>query len=55
MSRFALPEPVDAAICMQDSQGHLLTNEQILSHLGAVARAVRAGGLYIFDRFIPSS
>jgi len=55
MSRFTLPEPVDAAICMQDSQGHLLTNEQILSHFEAVAHAVRPGGLYIFDRFIPSS
>src|SRR5262245_52283892 len=27
MTRFRLPEPLDAAICMQDSQGHLLTNE----------------------------
>jgi SAM-dependent methyltransferase len=55
MTSFRLPAPVDAAICMQDSQGHLLTNAQILSHFRAVARALRPGGLYVFDRFIPSS
>jgi SAM-dependent methyltransferase len=55
MRRFTLPAPVDAAICMQDSQGHLLTNGEILDHLRAVARALRPGGLYVFDRFIPSS
>src|SRR5256886_446605 len=46
MTDFRLERPVDAAICMQDSQGHLLTNEQLLAHLRAVARAVRRGGLY---------
>ncbi|MGH7414188.1 MAG: class I SAM-dependent DNA methyltransferase, partial [Candidatus Rokuibacteriota bacterium] len=30
MTRFRLRRPVDAAICMQDSQGHLLTNEALL-------------------------
>jgi SAM-dependent methyltransferase len=55
MADFRLPAPVDAAICMQDSQGHLLTNEQLLAHLRCVARAVRRGGLYIFDRYLASS
>ena len=55
MTRFRLPRPVDAAICMQDSQGHLLTNDQLLAHLRAVARNVRRGGLYIFDRYMASS
>src|SRR5438477_2581835 len=55
MTRFRLPTAVDAAICMQDSQGHLLTNEALLAHLRAVARAVRKGGLYIFDRYMCSS
>lgn len=55
MTRFALPAPVDAAICLQDSQGHLLTNEAIIDHLHAVARTLRPGGLYVFDRYIASS
>jgi SAM-dependent methyltransferase len=55
MTSFALPARVDAAICMQDSQGHLLTNQEILKHLRSVANALRPGGLYIFDRYIPSS
>jgi SAM-dependent methyltransferase len=55
MTDFRLAPTVDAAICMQDSQGHLLTNEQLVAHLRAVARAVRPGGLYIFDRYMASS
>jgi SAM-dependent methyltransferase len=55
MTRFTLPAPVDAAICMQDSQGHLLTNGELLAHLRCVARAVRPGGLYVFDRYMASS
>jgi SAM-dependent methyltransferase len=55
MTSFRLRQPVDAAICMQDSQGHLLTNEQLLSHLRSVARALRPGGLYVFDRYMVSS
>ena len=55
MTRFRLARPVDAAICMQDSQGHLLTNEAILAHLRCVRRAIRKGGLYIFDRYMCSS
>jgi SAM-dependent methyltransferase len=55
MTSFRLAKPVDAAICMQDSQGHLLTNEQLLAHLRAVARNVRRGGLYVFDRYMASS
>jgi len=49
MADFRLRAPVDAAICMQDSQGHLLTNERLLAHLRAVARALRPGGLYVFE------
>ena len=55
MTDFCLPRPVDAAICMQDSQGHLLTNAQLLAHLRCVARALRRGGLYVFDRYMASS
>ena len=55
MTGFRLREPVDAAICMQDSQGHLLTNDQVLGHLRCVARALRRGGVYVFDRYMASS
>ena len=55
MTDFRLRQPVDAAICMQDSQGHLLTNDKLVAHLRAVARAVKKGGLYIFDRYMASS
>lgn len=55
MTDFELAQPVDAAICMQDSQGHLLTNEQLIAHLACVARALRRGGLYVFDRYMTSS
>jgi SAM-dependent methyltransferase len=55
MTDFRLRRPVDAALCMQDSQGHLLTNEQVVAHLRTVGRALRRGGLYIFDRYMASS
>ncbi|MBI4246955.1 MAG: class I SAM-dependent methyltransferase [Candidatus Rokubacteria bacterium] len=55
MTEFRLRRPVDAALCMQDSQGHLLTNEQRIAHLRAVRLALRRGGLYIFDRYMASS
>jgi SAM-dependent methyltransferase len=55
MANFRLARPVDAAICMQDSQGHLLSNAALLAHLRCVARALRPGGLYVFDRYMASS
>jgi SAM-dependent methyltransferase len=55
MARFRLPQRVDAAICLQNSQGYLLTSQDIVGHLRAVARALRPGGLYIFDRYVVSS
>ena len=55
MTKFRLARPVDAAICMQDSQGHLLTNDKLVAHLKAVGRAVRRGGVYVFDRYMCSS
>jgi len=55
MTRFKLKRPVDAAICMQDSQGHLLKTEQLVAHLRTVARCLKRGGLYVFDRYMVSS
>lgn len=55
IAAFRLSEPQDAAICMTDSQGHLLTTEAIISHLKCVARSLKPGGLYIFDRMLPDN
>jgi SAM-dependent methyltransferase len=54
MTDFRLPDPVDAAICMQDSQGHLLETDALLAHLRAVRRNVRRGGVFVFDRMVPN-
>jgi SAM-dependent methyltransferase len=54
MTDFVLPRPVEAAICMQDSQGHLLTNEALVAHLRAVRRNLRPGGVFVFDRLVPN-
>ena len=54
MTDFRLSKPVDAAICMQDSQGHLLETAALLAHLRAVRRNVRPGGVFIFDRLVPN-
>ena len=54
MTDFRLPRPVDAAICMQDSQGHLLTTEALVAHFRALRRNLRLGGVYVFDRLVPN-
>jgi SAM-dependent methyltransferase len=54
MTDFRLPRPVDAAICMQDSQGHLLTTAALVAHLRAVRRNLRPGGVFVFDRLVPN-
>jgi SAM-dependent methyltransferase len=53
MTAFRLPRRADAAICMTDSQGHLLTNEALLAHLRAVRANLRPGGIFVFDRLVP--
>lgn len=55
MGSFRVAAPQDAAICLQNSQGYLLTNADLLRHFRSVARALRPGGLYVFDRYILSS
>lgn len=47
MTQFNLPQPVDAAFCTFNTFRHLLTEQDALAHLHAVAKAVRPGGLYI--------
>jgi SAM-dependent methyltransferase len=53
MRRFALREPVDAAICLFDSLNYLLTPESVRAALRAVARALKPGGLFVFDMNTP--
>ncbi len=55
MGTFRLTERHDAAICLQNSQGYLLTNADLLRHFRSVTRALRPGGLYVFDRYLLSS
>ncbi|HIQ19669.1 MAG TPA: class I SAM-dependent methyltransferase, partial [Planctomycetes bacterium] len=47
MARFRLPARVDAAYCTFNSFRHLLTEKEAQSHLRCVARALRAGAIYI--------
>lgn len=40
-------------ICMLDSFRYLLSDRDILSHLGSAARSLEEGGLYIIDMWMP--
>ncbi len=43
----------DLAVCLMDTFRYLLTNDQIIGHLKAVAGHLKSGGLYITDFWIP--
>jgi len=43
----------DLAYCVMDTFRFLLTNEQIIAHLRAVARRLVPGGLYLTDFWVP--
>ncbi len=47
MRQFRLAEPVDLMLTMFDGLDALLTNEDLLSHLQAVGRNLKPGGIYI--------
>ncbi len=49
MRDFLLPRPVDLAFCAMSTFHHLLTTDDILRHLRAVARNLTAGGLYVIE------
>ena len=49
MRDFSLDAPVDFAICMFDGIDALLTNDDVVRHLQAVARNLTAGGFYLID------
>lgn len=53
MRDFALDAPAELAFCLMDSLSHLLTLDELLDHLGAVARNVTPGGLYVLEQSHP--
>jgi SAM-dependent methyltransferase len=54
MRDFKLPQPVDLAVTMLNSACHLMTLDDLVTHLGAVSRAVAPGGLYIMELAHPA-
>lgn len=53
MRNFTVATPVDLAFCLMDSLSHLLTLDELLDHLAAVARNLTSGGVYIIDQSHP--
>ena len=49
MADFMLPEQVDVLVCMLDSFNYMAQPEQGISAISCFARAVRPGGMLIFD------
>ena len=49
MADFTLPEQVDVLVCMLDSFNYMAQPEQGVSAISCFARAVRPGGMLIFD------
>ncbi|MFQ5453819.1 MAG: class I SAM-dependent methyltransferase [Candidatus Zixiibacteriota bacterium] len=47
--RFQLPKSVDLAICMMATFNHLLTNNDILTHLNCVADNLKSEGMYLIE------
>lgn len=53
MREFNLEQKFGCAVCLLDSFRYLLTDEDIISHLKAVACVLEEGGLYILDLWMP--
>jgi len=53
MRNFELPEPVDLAAIFMDSTSYLLTNEDVINHLQAVARSLKKDGMYLLEMSHP--
>jgi len=49
MRAFSLPATVDLAVCMMATFHLMPTNDDIISHFGAVADCLTPGGLYIVE------
>ena len=55
MRAFELPTRVDSAALLMDSWSHLLTDEDGIRHLHAVATALESGGTYVVEMAHPSN
>ena len=53
LRRLTVSGTFDAAFCFMDTFRFLLTNEEILAHLRAVAGRLVPGGLYVTDFWVP--
>ena len=53
LRRMSLDGTYGLAICLMDTFRFLLTNEEIIAHLRAVAERLQPGGLYITDFWVP--
>ena len=54
LRRLAVPGTYDLAYCFMDTFRFLLSNDEILAHLRAVAERLAPGGLYLVDFWVPS-
>jgi SAM-dependent methyltransferase len=48
-SRFALPQPVEAAVSLFDSLNHVLEPEQLQAAFQCVSQALSTEGIFVFD------
>jgi SAM-dependent methyltransferase len=55
MDDFDLNQPVALAANLMESLSHLVTNEQVVSHLRAVSRNLWPGGVFVIDMAHPST
>jgi len=53
LQQFHISRTVACAFCFMDTFRFLLTNEQIIQHLQAVAATLQEGGLYLLDFWVP--
>lgn len=54
LRHIAISGTFDAAYCFMDTFRFLLTNDEILAHLRAVAERLAPGGLYLLDFWVPN-
>jgi len=55
MTDFTLSQPVALAANLMESLSHLVTNEQVVAHLRAVARNLVPGGIFVIEMAHPET